>query len=67
MGLYEGVYELVGGAECARAMNSVIATVCVSLVLLETASSVDLGAVVSHPSHSYFCLLLFLTFSFYFL
>ena len=28
-----------GGAECTHAMFSVIATVCASLVLLETASS----------------------------
>ena len=42
----EGEWDKVGGAECACTMNSVIATVCVSLVLLETASSVDLGAVV---------------------
>ena len=41
-----GMGPFWGGAECARAMFSVIATVCASLILLETASGAFLSAVL---------------------
>ena len=47
-----GMGPFWGGAECARAMFSVIATVCASLILLETASGAFLSAVLPHPSRS---------------